>query len=366
VAFVSNFQDFGSALAFLIMVFALVPTFILLRVMRIDERLGLAKEKGERGPGVLARASRYIVERVPRPSLGRPKAVESKAQAPPRRGRRWRVSGPLKYVVLLVMALVALFPVYWLVVTSLKTFDEVFPSSGVVFLPTALDPGNWGTALNQMSGYMVTSLVVTASVVLITLLLAVPTAYSISRFKTGGTSIVSWSIIVNSLPSVVFVIPLFYFVRGAHIYDTWFALISTYPIFTLPIAVWLLVGFVEEIPKQIDDAARIDGLGTLRILTRMIFPLMKPGLVAVVVLSIINSWHEFLLTLTLGLSVFSGEVPVGARGVTVYISNFLSATGINWATVSAGAVIVSTPLIVLVILLQKYYIAGLTSGAVKG
>jgi ABC-type glycerol-3-phosphate transport system permease component len=127
-----------------------------------------------------------------------------------------------------------------------------------------------------------------------------------------------------------------------------------------------MIGFVEEIPKQIDDAARIDGLGTLGILSRMIFPLMKPGIVAVVILSIINCWHEFLLTLILGLTVFSGQVPIGARGVTVYISNFLSATGINWATVSAGSVLVSVPLIVMVILLQKYYVSGLTLGAVKG
>lgn len=93
---------------------------------------------------------------------------------------------------------------------------------------------------------------------------------------------------------------------------------------------------MEDIQKQIDDAARIEGLGTFGILTKMIFPLMMPGIVATVILAIINYWHEFILTLILGLTVFSGQVPVAARGVTVYISNFLSATGINWAAVSAG------------------------------
>jgi ABC-type glycerol-3-phosphate transport system permease component len=127
-----------------------------------------------------------------------------------------------------------------------------------------------------------------------------------------------------------------------------------------------MIGFVEDVPKQIDDAARMDGLGTLGILTRMIAPLIKPGIVAVVILAIINCWHEFLLTLIFGLTVFNGQVPIGAKGVTIYISNFLSATGINWATVSAGAIIISLPLIIMVILLQKYYIKGLTLGAVKG
>jgi multiple sugar transport system permease protein len=252
-------------------------------------------------------------------------------------------------------------------VTSVKNFDEIFPSSGVpTFIPHTIDLSNWAIALNQMSGYIITSVVVTATVVTITLLLAIPAAYSISRFKTGGTWIVSWNIIVNSMPSVVFAIPLFYIVRSLGVFNTWFALIVTYPIFTVPIAVWLMIGFVEDVPKQIDDAARMDGLGTLGILTRMIAPLIKPGIVAVVILAIINCWHEFLLTLIFGLTVFNGQVPIGAKGVTIYISNFLSATGINWATVSAGAIIISLPLIIMVILLQKYYIKGLTLGAVKG
>lgn len=369
LAFYSSFQDYGSALSALVMLIALVPTFVLLRVMRIDERLGLAKPgSGEEKPGLMARLGTAVNRRLARIRVHRRKARGAAVVFAPR-DRKWatRLWRPLTYAALSLMAILALFPVYWLLITSVKTFDEIFPmGGGAIFFPSAIDLSSWAAALNEMSGYITTSIVVTASVVIITLLFAIPTAYSISRFKTGGTWIVAWNIIVNSLPSVVFVIPLFLLVRTAHIYNTWFALISTYLIFTIPIAVWLLIGFVEDIPKQIDDAARIDGLGTLGILTRMIFPLMKPGIVAVVILAIINCWHEFLLTLTLGLTVFSGQVPVGARGVTVYISNFLSATGINWATVSAGAVLVSLPLIVMVILLQKYYVSGLTLGSVKG
>jgi multiple sugar transport system permease protein len=350
------------------MIIALVPTFILLRMMRIDERLGLAKPRtAEETPGPLSRFGSAARMKLLQPSIRRVRIRRAAVYV--HRRRRWvsRSSSPLTYLVLLFAAIVSLFPLYWLFVTSVKTFDEIFPTGGgAIFFPLTIDLSYWRTALNQMWGYIITSIVVTATVVVLTLLIAIPTAYSISRFKTGGTWIVSWNIIVNSLPSVVFAIPLFLIVRSAHIYNTWFALIATYPIFTIPIAVWLLIGFVEEIPKQIDDAARIDGLGTLGILSRMIFPLMKPGIVAVVILSIINCWHEFLLTLILGLTVFNGQVPIGARGVTVYISNFLSATGINWATVSAGSILVSLPLIVMVIFLQKYYVSGLTLGAVKG
>jgi len=139
----------------------------------------------------------------------------------------------------------------------------------------------------------------------------------------------------------------------------------TYPVFTLPIVTWLLVGFMEDIPKQIDEAAKIDGLGPLSILYRIILPLAKPGIVASVLLSIINCWHEFLLTLILGLTVFNGRIPYGARGVTVYVANFISARGIDWSTISAASVIVSLPLILIVIFLQKYYISGLTLGSVK-
>jgi len=123
---------------------------------------------------------------------------------------------------------------------------------------------------------------------------------------------------------------------------------------------------MEDIPKQIDEAARIDGMGTFSIIWRMVFPLIKPGIIAVIILSVINCWHEFLFTLILGLTVFNGQVPVGARGVTVFISNFISATGINWATISAGAVAISLPLIILAIILQKYFIGGLTLGSTKG
>ena len=359
--------NYGSALSVLIMLIALIPTFILLRGMKINERLGLAKPKPAReGPGLLGRLGAPVRERL---SGLRVRRRPKKPVAYTVRRRRWasKLSKPLKYLILSLVAVLSLFPVYWLVVTSVKTFDEIFPSrGGAIFIPDVVDLSNWATAVGQMSGYIITSIVVTASVVVITLIFAIPAAYSISRFKTGGTWVVSWNIIVNSLPSVVFAIPLFYLVRFLDLYNNWFALIVTYPIFTIPIAVWLLIGFVEDIPKQIDDAARIDGLGTFGILSKMIFPLMKPGIVAVVILAIINCWHEFLLTLIFGLTVFSGQIPIGARGVTVYISNFLSATGINWATVSAGAILVSLPLIIMVILLQKYYISGLTLGAVKG
>jgi len=367
LAFYANYQDVGNALSIVIMLIALVPTFILLRGMKINERLGLARPKVSKGgPSISGRLGARVRKSLPRLRLRRRPRKQVEYSLRP---RKWvpRLSKPLAYLVLSLMAFLSLFPVYWLVVTSVKNFDEIFPSSGIpTFIPNTIDLSNWSAALNQMSGYITTSVVVTATVVTITLLFAVPAAYSISRFKTGGTWIVSWNIIVNSMPSVVFAIPLFYIVRSLGLFNTWFALIVTYPIFTVPIAVWLMIGFVEDVPKQIDDAARMDGLGTLGILTRMIFPLIKPGIVAVVILAIINCWHEFLLTLIFGLTVFNGQVPIGAKGVTIYISNFLSATGINWATVSAGAIIISLPLIIMVILLQKYYIKGLTLGAVKG
>jgi len=368
VSFVSNFQQYGSAISLLIMLIALLPTFLLLRMMRIDERLGLKKER-EGSPAFTQRlkslfkarkgnlSSRHLASLMP--DVGRNKKASKKSKS--------LLPDALTYALLSIAAILSIFPFYWTVVTSLKTYNELFPAGGgIVLFPTQIDLSNWVEALIELYGYLVTSLSVTAAVVLLTILIAVPAAYSISRFKTGGTKIVSWNIIVNSMPSVIFIIPLFYYTQAAHIYNTWWSLISTYLIFTLPISVWLLVGFIEDIPKQIDEAARIDGMGSFSIIWRMVFPLIKPGIIAVVILSVINCWHEFLFTLILGLTVFSGQVPVGARGVTVFISNFISATGINWATISAGAVAISLPLIILAIILQKYFIGGLTLGSTKG
>lgn len=346
VSFVSSFQQYGYAISIIIMVIALVPTFLLLRYLNIPERLGLVKRKAKK-----ARKISFL--RFPEFSLRLPSIPRKFASF-------------LKYFILSAFAIVTIFPFYWTFVTSLKNFDELFPSNGkVVLLPTMIDFTGWKIALNEMYGYIITSLAVTVSVIVVTLLISIPASYSISRYKTTGTGLISWSIIVNSIPSVIFVLPFFNTVTTLHIYDTWVALILTYPVFTIPIVTWLLVGFVEDIPKEIDDAARIDGLGTFSILTRVMVPLMKPGLVACIIITAINCWHEFLLTLTLGATVFNGNVPHGARGVTVYISNFISATGINWSTISAAAVIVSLPLILMIIFLQRYYISGLTSGAVK-
>ncbi|MEM3684230.1 MAG: ABC transporter permease subunit [Conexivisphaerales archaeon] len=379
VSFVSNFQQYGSAISLLIMVIALIPTFLLLRMMKIEERLGLRREEKSESAfskGLLQRLATFFKSRKGvvdgrRFAFLLPSDKKPRNEPPPRPKRMIKkkglLSGILLYTALGVAAVISIFPFYWTIVTSLKTYDELFPAGGgVVLFPYQIDLSNWITALRELYGYLVTSLAVTFAVVLLTILISVPAAYSISRFKTGGTRLVSWNIIVNSMPSVIFIIPLFYYTQATHIYNTWWSLITTYLIFTVPIAVWLLVGFIEDVPKQIDEAARIDGMGTFSIIWRMVFPLLKPGIIAVVILSVINCWHEFLFTLILGLTVFNGQVPVGARGVTVFISNFISATGINWATISAGAVAISLPLIILAIILQKYFIGGLTLGSTKG
>jgi ABC-type sugar transport system permease subunit len=386
VAFVSNFQSYGSALSVVIMVIALIPTFVLLRLMKVNERLGLQSSGGggwRKLLGLPGTAARRALTRLPlipaissfmdRRRQASSERAGAKAEAPRprvtkkvgmRRRRSWRWAA---YAFLIIISGIVLFPVYWSFATSLKDFNELFPpGGGAIFLPLKIDLSGWVTAFQSLSGYLVTSIVVSAAVVILTILMAVPAAYSISRFKTGGTKLVSWNIVVNSMPSVVFVLPLFYYVQAAGFYDTWWALISTYLIFTVPFAVWLLIGYMEDIPKQIDEAAKMDGLGVYSIVRRMVFPLMKPALVSTVLLSLMLCWHEFVFTLILGLTEFSGHIPIGARGVTVYISSFLSVTNVSWAAFSAAAVIISLPLILLAILLQRYFVGGLTMGAAKG
>jgi len=383
MAFMNDFQSLGSALSIIIMVIALVPTFVLLRLMKVNERLGLQSSGTGRWRRLFrlpASAARKALAKLPPVAIGLPVGKgrqatnegSGKPAPPPLRrskgGRRRR--HPMKWAVyafLIVASGIILFPVYWTFATSIKTFNELFPpGGGAIFFPLKIDPSGWLVAFSSLSGYLVTSIAVSASVVVLTILIAVPAAYSISRYKTGGTKLVSWNIVINSMPSVVFVLPLFFYVEAAGFYNTWWALITTYLIFTVPFAVWLLIGYMEDIPKQIDEAAKMDGLGVYSIVRRMIFPLMKPALVSMVLLSLMLCWHEFVFTLILGLTEFSGHVPIGARGVTVYIANFLSVTNISWAAFSAGAIIISLPLIVLAIVLQRYFVGGLTMGAAKG
>lgn len=201
------------------------------------------------------------------------------------------------------------------------------------------------------------SIVITVSTTILVMILALPAAYSISRFRVGGRSLLISIMIIRLLPPISYTIPLFLLSREYGFYDTRISLVVVYTFFTLPIVIWLMLGFFDEIPIELEEAAMIDGCSRLQSLVKVVLPLVRPGLAAAAVFSIITAWNEFLLALIL--------TSFNARTLPVLINTFVTERTILWGQMCAAGVLLASPIIVFGITAQKYLVRGLMRGAIK-
>lgn len=262
-------------------------------------------------------------------------------------------------------SLVTLFPIYWMFVVSAKSRVELFGKPN--FIITSFFWANYTDTLTNPAFqlYMMNSLIVaTANAILVTAL-ALLACFSISRFPlVGKENIFFWTITNRMAPPAVFLLPLFLlFTRAFSIgdwklYDTRIGLIMLYCVFNLPFAIWTLRGIVEAIPKELDEAAFVDGANTWQVLTRVILPLAKPGLAVTAILTWVFAWNEYLFAATL--------TSVNARTITTGLAEFVTVTGTNWGQMAATATLTLLPALILVGLAQRHIVSGLTFGAVKG
>lgn len=266
----------------------------------------------------------------------------------------------LLLAVAVMMLLVWTFPVLWGLLTSLKTERDVlaYPPS-VLFEPTL---GNYRDVLfgaTTILPNLVSSVIVSSLTTLVTMLFAIPAAYALSRlelpFKRGAGFYV---LATQMLPPVGLVIPYFLILRGMGWTDTYQGLVLVYLTFALPFAIWLLVSYFEEIPREMEEAALLDRAGRLRALWHVILPQVRGGIAVTVVFVFLNSWNEFLFAVVLGGNT--------VRTVTVAMFNFISLEQTQWARLAAAAMAGMAPVIVLGLLAQKHIVKGLTVGAVKG
>jgi multiple sugar transport system permease protein len=202
------------------------------------------------------------------------------------------------------------------------------------------------------------SFVTASASVILTLALAFPAAYSMSRFGVGGRKLLMWLLSIRMLPPIVAAIPLFLVAAQLRITDRLFILPILYLTFNLPFAVWMLKSFVDEVPKEIDETARVDGCTTRKILWFLILPLTRPGILATGVFVFALSWNEFLLA-----SIFTQRYAVT---LPVSIASFVTDQGVLWGLLTAAGTLASIPPIVLLFVFQRNLIRGLTLGAVKG
>ena len=254
----------------------------------------------------------------------------------------------------------ALLPWLWMFLSSVRP-DAELTETPIRIIPHAFTLANHIELLQRTSfaQNLRDSLVVASGAVALGLLFSLPAAFAFSRFRFPGRNALRINfLVVNMFPVVLLILPLFIVFRQLGLIDTYFALIMGHATFTLPFAIWLMTSYIDGIPADLDEAAAIDGATRVQILTRVILPLVVPGLVAVGIYLFIASWNEYLFALML-----AGR---NVRTVTVALQLFIGENEIHWGLLTAGGTLVALPATILFLFAQRRLVGGLTGGAVKG
>jgi ABC-type glycerol-3-phosphate transport system permease component len=263
-----------------------------------------------------------------------------------------------------VASLVTLFPIYWMFVVSAKSRVELFGAPS--FIIRTFFTENYSATLTNptFQGYMLNSIIIATSNAILVTTLGLLATYALSRFRIAGEqNIFFWTITNRMAPPAAFLLPLFLLYTRVFtfgdwkLYDTRIGLILLYCVFNLPFAIWTLRTTVESIPKELDEAAMVDGANTWIVLTRVIVPLARPGLAVTAILTWVFAWNEYLFAATL--------TSVHARTITTGLAEFVTVTGTNWGQMAATATLTLIPALVFLGAVQRYIVAGLTFGAVK-
>lgn len=273
-----------------------------------------------------------------------------------------RLADLATYAVVGLFLVFALGPLFWLLVTSLKPETDIVTADGVRYWPSRLTLEHYRAiwAQTDFPTLFRNSLITTLVTILLCLASGTFAAYAFARQRFRGRRELLLSLLViRMFPAVMMIIPLFVIMRGFGLLDSSTGLAIAYTSFLLPIFVWLLKGFFDGLPDDLEEAARIDGCTRLGALGRIVLPLVKNGLVATTIFIAINAWNEFLFALMLTTSAGSRTWPVGLQ---LMIGEFQ----LPWGMLSAGGVLSIIPVVVLFAIVQRAMVQGLTAGAVKG
>lgn len=267
----------------------------------------------------------------------------------------------LFYLLVIFIVVVSVFPFYYAIITSFKSGTALFR---IDYWPTSLSLDNYTAVLSTGSfpRNLLNSIFISAVTVLLALFIAVTASFALSRVRFRGRSLLLMTILgISMFPQMAVLAGLFELIRFMGIYNTPWALIFSYTIFTLPFTVWVLTTFMRDLPVEIEEAAIVDGATPWVIITRVFMPLMWPALVTTGLLAFIGAWNEFLFALTFTANNDTRTVPVAIAllsGSTQY--------EIPWGRIMAASVIVTVPLVILVLIFQRKIVSGLTAGGVKG
>lgn len=265
----------------------------------------------------------------------------------------------LRYGLLLVFSALCLLPILILALTALKTEAQIFDTQwSWFFAPTMANftaVAEEGNVLRNLQNSLIVSL---ASTVL-TLVFGTLAAYGLARFDfIGRRSFGYATLLLRTIPPAVLAVPVFVIWVGWHINDTLFGVILVYVALNLPFTIWLLYGFIEQLPEELEEAAAIDGCGPFAVFWRVVLPLLAPGMAAAAIFTFRLAWNEFILSFIL-TNRYTRTLPAS-------ISNYITDTGVEWGKISAAGVLIALPPLIFTFVAAKRIIAGLTAGAVKG
>lgn len=275
---------------------------------------------------------------------------------------RWRkvVTETLVYGTVLAALAVMLLPIVWLILTSIRPLVEI-ASTRLMFLPQQLTWDHYVQVFTvyDMSIYLRNSIIVCVGVVIANLIIGSPAAYALSRYSFRGERLFFLLIVfMRMIPLVAIIVPLFVIFSRLRLLNTHASLIIAHTAFKLPVTIWLLRSFIADIPRELDDSARVDGCSPIGVLMRITLPLIKPGLAATAVLAFLGTWNDLLVTLVLSNTV---DTEMIALGLTKFVLEY----GVAWGPLTAGGVLMFIPTLLFVFVAERYLVRGLTAGAVK-
>ena len=266
------------------------------------------------------------------------------------------------YVLLVGLTGVIFFPVFWMVSTAFKP-PEAAADIPPDWIPKTVTWSNFANLLKDRSGFLTftkNSMIVCTGTTIVCIVCASLTGYGLSRLRFKGRTAVMISILSTQMfPLSLILIPMYMLFRNLRLIDTYTGLIIAFTTFGLPFSIWMMKGFFDTVPKELEEAAFIDGCGPFRVLWQIVMPLVAPGIVCIGFYSFLQGWNNLLFPLTLTTRLSMRTIPPG------FILTYVGEYEYYWTDMMAASTAVTIPVVLLFIFLQKYYIAGLMGGAVK-
>jgi len=268
----------------------------------------------------------------------------------------------VSYIALAVMLIFWLFPVFWMVLTAFKPNPEITRNEAPLsILEPTLDNINYLFQETEFVNWIVNSLVVSASTTIFSVIVGTLAAYALVRFRLKGGKVLGMGIFITYLlPQTLLFIPMAYVIQQLRLYDNLLALVLVYPTMMVPFCTWLMMGYFSQIPKDMEESARVDGATRWQAFYMVVLPLAIPGTISAAIFTFTLSWSEYLYSLVLIPSSASQTIPVG-------VPNALSSGDVFiWGSIMAAALIGSLPVVFVYAFFMKYFVSGMMAGAVKG